>query len=357
MITLMSNTFGGLESSTVPDGKPSDDDFLPLDDDIEISFIDDDPSQQLAPLRGQNENPAAESYSGDPDLSDIENPRIRDRIMRERRLREESETRALRDTEQMEQALLASEKSKITIQKDAFRLSLDGVDVRIRTATEALKMARADGDTNAETDIEQQVAELRTIRGNLESQMGRMPTEQDLDRAYAGHVNARRQQAAQRPRRQDSNDDGVRPLNEKAAHWAKQNAWMSDRSRTIENKALLDVNNALVNEGYDANTDEFFVEMSRRMARSFPSLGVKDIAGRQLGGNPNQNQRRSSSPPVADARSHAPAANRNTMRSVDLDRTDRAMMRQLGIDPNDKTKVQRYAKEKFLRQRSEQRGY
>lgn len=352
----MSNTFGGLESSTLPDGKPSDDDFLPLDDDIEISFSDEDPSQQLAqPLRGQNENPGSASYSGDPDLGDIENPRIRDRIMRERRLREESETRALRDTEQMEQALLSSEKSKIAIQKDAFRLSLDGVDVRIRTATEALKMARADGDTNAETDIEQQVNELRQIRGNLEQQMSRLPNEQDLDRAYIDHVNARRQQAAQRPRRSDASDDGVRPLNEKAAQWARQNSWMSDRSRTIENKALLDVNNALVNEGYDANTDEFFVEMSRRMARSFPSLGVKDIGGRQLGGNPNQ--RRSSSPPVADARSQAPAANRNSLKSVDLDRTDRAMMRQLGIDPNDKVKVQRYAKEKFLRQRSEQRGY
>ena len=353
----MSSIFGGggLESTTLPDAKPSDDDLLPLDDEIEVSFTDVDPSQQLAPLRGQNEEPAGqEPYSGDPDLSDIENPRIRDRIMRERRLARESEARAQRDTERIEQALLQSEKSKIAIQKDAFRLSLDGVDVRIRTATEALKMARAEGDTNSETDIEQQVNELRSIRNNLEQQAARLPNEADLDRAYAEHVSARRAQGRGRP---DVTDDGVKPLNEKAAQWAKQNAWVADRTRTVENQALMTVNNQLVNEGYDANTDEFFIEMSRRMARSFPSLGVKDLAGRQLGGAPSQAQRRPASAPVADARAQAPAGNKSNFKTIDLDRTDRAMMRTLGIDPTDKVKVQRYAKEKLMRMRSEQRGF
>ncbi len=359
----MSTLFGGgLESTTLPDVKAGDDDLLPLDDDFEISFSDDDPSQQLAPpaaapLRGQNEDdaPGQNGHSGDPDLADIENPRIRDRIMRERRLREEAETRAQRETEQIEQALLQSEKTKIAIQRDAFRLSLDGVDVRIRTATEALKMARADGDTNAETDLEAQVSELRQVRGNLEQQMGHLPREADLDRAYAEHVSSRKQLAAQR-RPRDA-DDSVRPLNDKAAQWARNNTWMSDRTRTVENQALLTINNSLVNEGYDANSDDFFVEMSRRLARTFPALGVKDMAGRQIGGTPQQQGQRRASPPVADARTQAPASARVSMRTVELDRTDRAMMRQLGIDPSDKAKVKRFAKEKFERLRSEQRGY
>lgn len=349
----MSNTSGGgLESSTLPDFQTGQDDSLiPLDDDIEFTFTDEAPVEQAPQQRrGQNEDNGGDS----DDLGDIENPGIRNRIMRERRLREEFETRATSDREQLEAALLNSEKSKLSIQRDAFKLSLDGVDVRIRTATEALKMARSDGDVNSETDIEAQINELRTIRDNINNQMGRLPNEQDLDRAFQEHVNARRQQAAQRrPARQAS--DGVQALNNKAGQWQANNAWMSDRSRTAENASLLAINNQLVKEGFDANDDEFFTELSRRMAKSFPSLGVKDLSGRSLGGQ--QGQQRSSAPPVAGGRGQAGTPTRQSnQRKVDLDRSDRIMMRALNIDVTNKQAVAAYAKNKLERLRSEQSG-
>lgn len=359
---MSNNSYGGLESTTLPDTTPSEDNLLPiLDDDIEVSFVDDDPAPVDPPVqqgqrKGQNEDDEREAPYASSDLDDIENPRIKDRIMRERRLREEAETRANQEIEKMEEALLATEKQKLAIQKDAFKLSLDGVDIRIKTAREALKMARQDGDTNAETDIEAQLSELTGIRGNIESQMGRLLSESDLDRAYKDHVSQRRASRSQHSGRQD----GVQPLNDKAGKWKSNNSWMDDSSRTAENAALLAINNQLVKEGYDAKDDQFFTELSRRMAKSFPSLGVKDLAGRALGAAPQRQANvQPRSAPVAGARPSAAApaqAKPNNPRQIQLDKSDAAMMRIMRIDTSDKKAVQYYAKMKYERLRNEQKG-
>lgn len=340
-----------------------DDTLFPLDDDIEISFVDDDQAQGLSQAqnqpsqqrRGQNEDQELDEFSASADgLDDIENPRIRDRIMRERRLREENDARSLRNQEELERALLESEKSKLQIQRDAFKLSIDGVDIRIATTTEALKAARMDDDVSAETDIEAKLRELTTIRNNLEQKMGSLPVEADLDAAYAEHVNKRRVQISKSSR---SQQDGVRPLNEKAGRWQQNNPWMTDNRRLAENAALLAINDQLVKEGFNPNEDTFFDELTRRMAKSFPSLSIKDLAGRQVAGSTLQsasNQQRRT-PPVAGARTTAPAGNRLTSpKRVDLDRNDRAIMRQLGIDPSDQKSVKYFAKQKFERLRAEQ---
>lgn len=323
-----------------------------LDDDVEVSLVDDEDTV-LEPRRGQNEQSAA---SEDEDgLGDIENPKIKDRIMRERRLRMESERQNTANTERMEIALLNSEKQKVQVQSDSFRMAIDSVDVRIRTTREALKAARIDGDVNAEEDLKANLEELTGIRRGIESNMARLPSEAALDAAYRDHVNARRSRVQQPASRSDGD---VRPLNEKAGRWAQQNPWVSDRSRTVEQAALLAVNNALVQEGYDPNDDDFFVEMSKRIHKALPGLGVKSLDGRALGGSaPGRTQRQASAPPVASARSSAPPSPNGKSRTrVELDASDRRMMRTLGIDLSSKEAVARYAKEKLSRQRSEQAG-
>ena len=100
-----------------------------------------------------------------------------------------------------------------------------------------------------------------------------------------------------------------------------------------------------------------YVSYPPSMARSFPQLGIKDLAGRQLSGPQGQApQRLSQAPPVAGARASAPAPSNNVQqRRVELDRSDRGIMRALGIDVNNKIAVKRFAKEKFERLRQEQR--
>ncbi len=353
------NRDGGLGSQD----QGGDDDLLPLpsDDDIEVSFIDE--PQQASPQqearRGQNEDDEPAEYTGDPDLADIENPKIRDRIMRERRLKMDEVRRSQAEAERYEDALKASEKQKLSIQHDAFKLSLDGVDVRIRTSMEALKYARQEGDESAAIDIDAQIAELRSLRESIKGQIERLPSESDIDRAFDEQAARRRAQS----RAASPSKDNVRPLNDKAGRWQSQNSWMLDPSRAAETAALMAINNQLVNEGLDANNDDFFVELSRRMAKTFPSLPIKDLSGRQLTAapvrqqQPGQQQRRPGSAPVAGARSTAPAQTRGPgAKRVELDRSDRAMMRSLGIDPTNDKAVKYYAKQKFERIRNEQSG-
>lgn len=335
-----------------------DDLLLDTADDIEVSFVEDDQGQAAPALRkGQNEDEGEAEYTGDPDLADIENPRIRDRIMRERRLRLDDQRRTAQEADRYEAALRASEKQKLAIQKDAFSLSMDGVDVRIRTTMEALKSARTDGDESAAVDIDAQLAELRSIREGIKQQMERLPNESEIDRAF-DEAAARRQAQS---RSTSSQREPIRPLNEKAGRWQSQNSWMLDPARTAETAALVAINNQLVQEGLDASDDGFFVELSRRMAKTFPSLPIKDLAGRQLtatrngqGQGQGQAQQRRA-PPVASARTtSAPPSRTTSPRQVEIDRSDRAMMRSLGLDPSNDKAVKYYAKQKFERIRNEQ---
>lgn len=342
---------------TLKEDMGGDDDLLPEAEDIEVSFIEDESPAptSLAPRRGQNEDQDGGVYA-DADLDDIENPRIRDRIMRERRLAQQAAQQKNQEADRYEAALRDSEKQKLSIQHDAFKLSLDGVDVRIRTAMEALKLAKSEGDDSAAVDIDGQLSELRSIRDGIKSQMERLPSEQDIDRAFE-EAAARRRAQSRVPT--SGSKDNVRPLNEKAGRWQANNSWMLDPSRSAETAALMAINNQLVNEGLDANDDRFFVELSRRMAKTFPGLPIKDLSGRQLTAA-RQAQQRNDSPPVAGVRSSATAPpsgmRRSNPRQVELDRTDRAMMRSFGLDPSNPSAVKYYAKEKYMRQLAEQKG-
>lgn len=347
---MMSGTLGGGNAFNSLDDVSLDE----VDDDIEI-VIEDEPATSdvsAAPLRGQNED--ASDDDSEPDYS---NPRFQERIAQEVRQRDEVEARALAEQERTEFALLRAEQKNIETQRDSFKLALDGVDIRIRTTTEALKFAKQDDNTSAEVDLEMQLSELRRIRDSIEENMGRLPDAQALEGQFRQHIEQRRAQF-QKTRAGRTQSEAPRALNEKAAQWTRVNSWMADPSRKTEQSVLLEVNNALAAEGYDPNSEDFFTELSRRMAKRFPGLNVRTTSGAGVGqapGRPAQAPGRSA-PPVAPARSVAPpgqAAKSKTR--VGLDSNDVKLMRMFRIDPNDKAAVQRYALEKHKRMQSENR--
>lgn len=339
---------GGDKSSPSNDRLLSDD--LDLVDDVEVVFVDEDEDEESKPLRGQNEDSLLEDED-DASPADYDNPQFQERLSEARRQSLAERQQALEEQERTEYALLNSEKSKIAIQRDSFKLALDGVDVRIRTSTEALKYARQEGDTSAEIDLESQIQELRNIRGQIEQNMGRLPDEADLDNQFRAHIQSRRQRFQQQMGNQD---DAPRPLNEKAGKWQKANKWMADPSKAKEKAGLIEVNNALVAEGYDANSDEFFTELSRRMAKRYPNLGVRSLTAQGVGQQARQPEPRQSAP-VATARSTAPPSPHATQKKqrYQLNGDDVRMMRMFRIDPNDAAARKRYAEEKYRRLQSE----
>jgi len=342
---------GGASAFNSLDEAPLDE----IDDDIEIVIEDeDDVATSDAPLCGQNED-ASETDADEPDYS---NPRFQERIAQEVRQRDESEARALQQQEQTEYALLRAEQKNIETQRDSFKLALDGVDIRIRTTTEALKYAKQEGSTSDEVDLEMQLSELRRIRGSIEENMGRLPDPQSLEGQFRQHIQQRRDQF-QRQRQGRQGSEAPRALNEKAAQWSKVNSWMADPGKKKEQSALLEVNNALAAEGYDPNSDDFFTELSRRMAKRFPGLSVRTTSGAGMGQAPagsSQAPVRPATPPVAPARSIAPPGQQQQRKArVGLDANDVKLMRMFRIDPNDKAAVKRYALEKHKRVQAETR--
>jgi hypothetical protein len=328
------------------------DPFFSADDEIEVTFDGEDADGDLeAPRRGQNEDPDFEARGErqDGDIDDLENPSIRNRIMRERRLRQE-ESRMLTDQlEKAEDAILASEKKALKTQADSFKLAIDGMDVRLETAREALIQAREAQDVGAETKIEAQIRQLEQLRSNIESQQARLPTEAQLDQAFQTH------RAQTRAQRQQGRQSEAEPLNDLASRWRDRNGWMDDPRHAEARKVVVTASEQLAREGYAPDTQEHFVELTRRMAKSFPDLEVKDLAGRQMAGaprrqSPSPQQRRSQPPPVGGNRNQAaspnPGGNRNPRR-VELNGLDAKTMRMFGIDPADKKATAYYAKEKL----------
>lgn len=332
---------GGADKPDVDSGIPQD-----LEGDLDIQFVESEP-ETPAPVearRGQNE-PAEEDG---PD----ERASEREEWDRERRASIDRE-------EQMAHHAINVEVRRVNTEREAGKVAIESTDLKIATLVEALKAAKADGDTSAEVDFQQQLAEARQLRSNIVQAVGQLPTEDQIKAQGRDwidqNISARRQQAqASRP--------AVAPAqgNDLAARYIQHNGWMNSNAQA-RNYAMA-ASNMLAAEGIDPKSAEHFVELSKRVAQKFPSLGVKSADGRAVGvGAPPSGQSRPQTTPVASARSatvgSSPAGqNANARRgTVTITQTDSAIMRKMGLDPSNKAVQQRYAKEKLARLQTEGR--
>jgi hypothetical protein len=337
----------GLTSSFLPDELDGLVDLKDEDINVKItndSLTNDDDGPVLEPKsmarKGQNEDEGDE-----PSNEDTDNPHIRESVAREARITA-GRDRALKDLEDADKALLNSEKQKLAVQRDAFKMAKDNLDVRIRTSSEALKAARAEGDIGASTDIEQQLAEFRALRTQVEQNEARLPHESQLDQAYQEHVGRRRASYAEQDK-----DSGSRPLNDKAGKWADQNAaWFNRDQKAMA--ALHAINDSLAAEGFDPKGDEFFTELTRRMQKAHPGLGIRDTVGRA---QPSRGGSQAKGPPVAGARAAGTGTKsdgqvgKNGKVNVNVNLDDVKLMRKLGLDPANEKHKTRFARERGQR--------
>ncbi len=332
-----------------------------IGEDVEITFVDEDEADARPVLRGQNE-PDENDEGDDPhddEFAGIDDPVVRERIQEEQRLRREAEARVQQGQEAADYAVYQEKKKTLEAQEASYKLSLDGVNVRIKTTREALKMAMEDEDRGAQVDLQDQLERLNRIKTGIEGNMSQLPSQDQLDQAYQQHVQNRRAQTQSQA--QPAPQGGApTPRNQRAVEWSRNNAWMNDPKHAPERAAMMEIDKQLFREGRDPNSPEYFTELSKRMARTFPNLGVKDLAGRSHGqASATQAPRRGSSPPVAGARSSLPPSpiskGANGKARITLGPSDRLMLQRLGIDvQSDKAAVKRYVQEKYTSAKREQ---
>jgi hypothetical protein len=361
-----------LESTVQPGGDSPAKPLTDEEDSFEISIVDDN-DDDAGPLEiteakaGQNEphkeaDAEADEFevkgAAEEDPEEIRSNSVRERIARERRIREREMGERLKAEEQYQDMLLSAEKQKLQIQRDSFKMALDSVDLRIRTAREAMKAAQLEGDQATAIDIQAELEEARKARGDIEQMARQLPSEQQLDQNFAQYREQRRNElhsSLQRSQAQDSSDvNGVKANNPMAERWARNNRWLNSPKYEPHRSYMITVNNKLADEGIDPNDPRFFTELTRRVAKAFPTLDVKDLEGRSVNKRPPQ--KKTSTAPVASAKAGSFQGGQNKPKnaaSMTLTADDRRMMRVFGYDPQNPTHRKAWGESKYDRLKTE----
>lgn len=276
-------------------------------DDFEIEVID-DPAQEA---REEAVDVAEETE--EPDYG----PKVQKRIQKLVGQRREAEIQARQVQEQNEQLQKRLERLEQGSQKS----SEQQFNQRYAQTKQALHKAVEEGDTDAQVNFQEQMADMRAAM-----RIAEMQKQQSQQRAAASPTVGRAQQAAQNPAPQ------------KAMSWWQQNNWFNAQGFERETAAARAIDVQLDLEGHDKNSDEYYDHLNSRLQKVFPELSS--------GSSPSK-PRTKSRPPVAPTTGGSSYKGNRVRMSQDHLR----MARELGI--NDADGLKKYEAE-IRRQQREQ---
>jgi len=279
-------------------------------DDFEIEVIE-DPVQEA---REEAVDVAEEQEEQEePDYG----PKVQKRIQKLVGQRREAEIQAREIQEQNAQLQKRLERLEQGSQKS----SEDMFNQRYAQTKQALHKAVEEGDTEAQVNFQEQMADMRAAM-----RIAEMQKQQSQQRAAASPTVGRAQQAAQNP------------APPKAMNWWQQNNWFNAAGFERETAAARAIDVQLDLEGFDKNSDEYYDHLNNRLQKVFPELSS--------GASPSK-PRTKSRPPVAPTTGGSSYKGNRVKMSQDHLR----MARELGI--NDANGLKKYEAE-IRRQQREQ---
>jgi len=276
-------------------------------DDFEIEVIE-DPVEEA---REEAVDVAEETE--EPDYG----PKVQKRIQKLVSQRREAEIQAREIQEQNAQLQKRLERLEQGSQKS----SEDLFNQRYAQTKQALHKAVEEGDTEAQVNFQEQMADMRAAM-----RIAEMQKQQSQQRAAASPTVGRAQQAAQNP------------APPKAMNWWQQNNWFNAAGFERETAAARAIDVQLDLEGFDKNSDEYYDHLNNRLQKVFPELSS--------GASPSK-PRTKSRPPVAPTTGGSSYKGNRVKMSQDHLR----MARELGI--NDANGLKKYEAE-IRRQQREQ---
>ena len=226
-------------------------------------------------------------------------------------------TKKMREAERQREAAIDYAR-KIQVEKDSLAGRLTKLDTgyvsemekRIKSSVESaaakLAQARLDGDLKAEIAAQTEISKL----GYEEARLLDLKARQSEAKEIEPKVQLNQQQAVQQE--QPINPDP------KAQNWAQKNSWFGqDEAMTYTafglHKKLVD------EEGYDAQSDEYYAEIDKRIRLEFPHK-FATTASQTITAKPVQN--------VASANRSGKNSNRKTVR---LTPSQVAIAKKLGV--------------------------
>jgi len=245
-------------------------------------------------------------------------PKVQKRIQKLVSQRREAEIQARQTQEQNAQLQKRLERLEQGSQQSAEQ----NFNQRYAQTKQALHKAVEEGDTDAQVNFQEQMADMRAAMRIAEMQ--KQQRQQRQQRAAASPPRA--QQAAKNP------------APPKAMSWWQQNNWFNASGFERETAAARAIDVQLDLEGFDKNSDEYYDHLNNRLQKVFPELSS--------GSSPSK-PRTKSRPPVAPTTGGSSYKGNRVKMSQDHLR----MARELGI--NDANGLKKYEAE-IRRQQREQ---
>jgi hypothetical protein len=185
-----------------------------------------------------------------------------------------------------------------------------------------LAQAREAGDVNAEVDIQKEISRLGYEEVRL----------QELSQ-IAEEQKALKEETVT-PTYQPRQPEPVREVDPKAESWASNNRWFgTDKAMTY---TAFDLHKTLVDEeGYDPKSDEYYVEIDKRMRVEFPH---------KFDTNNDTNIKGESTKPTQTVAS-ATRSVKQSRKTISLTPSEVAIAKKLGVSLEDYAKQKKYMKE------------
>ncbi len=185
-----------------------------------------------------------------------------------------------------------------------------------------LAQAREAGDVNAEVDIQKEISRLGYEEVRL----------QELSQIAEEQKAVKEKEVT--PTYQPRQPEPVREVDPKAESWASNNRWFgTDKAMTY---TAFDLHKTLVDEeGYDPKSDEYYVEIDKRMRVEFPH---------KFDTNNDTNIKGESTKPTQTVAS-ATRSVKQSRKTISLTPSEVAIAKKLGVSLEDYAKQKKYMKE------------
>ncbi len=189
-------------------------------------------------------------------------------------------TRKMREAERREQAAIeyaknVNDKYKTAVntgaQKDDY--SIKQIEDKLVTqeafAKRAMEAAVQAGDINKQVEAQQEIARLAIEKERVS--VTKAKRERTKGQEFQGEPMP---EILQQPAPQTADQaqaQAVAKPDPKAEEWAGRNVWFGKNK--VMTYAAMGLHEELVEEGFDATTDEYYTEIDKRIAKSFPQQG------------------------------------------------------------------------------------
>ena len=274
-------------------------------EDFEIEVVDDPAVEAAEEAADVAEEKASEKeFKEESDYG----PKVQKRIQKIVSQRKEAETQARLLQEQNNQLQKRLERLEQGSQKTAEQ----NFNEQYQQTKQALHVAMEEGDTEAQVNYQERMADMRAAMRVAEMQ------QQQYQQRHQEYK--QQQQRQQQQYRQQQQQAAHQETSREAISWWKDNEWFNSAGYERETQTARAIDEQLAKEGYDKESPEYFEVLNNRLQNVFPELGSKP--------SPSKSRTKSRSP-VAPTTGGSSSYKGNR---VKMSKDQLKMARELGIN-------------------------